>query len=161
MKYNAIKINPYERTISTVELEQDDLANIYRELSQPSAGIEVDLFTTFILGGPRDDALFIDDEGMFKDGERQAFFRVGMNPIAGNALIVGRDESGDSISPRLTIERVTDLFDKKVFTWMGEARDDAMLEQRRQTRRSADAMIAAGATVDMAPDGLSFVASMP
>ena len=54
------------------------------------------------------DSIYIDDEGLFVDD--QLFFEYGGDAqsvrLAGNGLILGVDDEGNSISPRTTVEEV-------------------------------------------------------
>jgi hypothetical protein len=54
------------------------------------------------------DSIYIDDEGLFVDD--QLFFEYGGDAqsvrLAGNGLILGVDDEGNSISPTTTIEEV-------------------------------------------------------
>lgn len=55
------------------------------------------------------DALFVDDEGLFKDG--QAFFVHAdyPQPLAGKALVLGCDaEDGETIPPTTTLDELRD-----------------------------------------------------
>ena len=54
------------------------------------------------------DSIYIDDEGLFVDD--QLFFEYGGDAqsvrLAGNGLILGVDDEGNSISPQTTVEEV-------------------------------------------------------
>ena len=54
------------------------------------------------------DSIYVDDEGLFVDD--QLFFEYGGDAqsvrLAGNGLILGVDDEGNSISPQTTVEEV-------------------------------------------------------
>lgn len=95
---HAYLIDPFTRTIEQVPYS-GHYSDIYR-LTQ------CDTFT--VVGLPRNDALYIDDEGLLCDLTQQAFFRVAgyPTPLAGRGLILGTDDEGDTTNPKLTIEDI-------------------------------------------------------
>ncbi len=90
-------IDPFTRTITEVD-HDDSLESIYR-LTQ------CECFTTFRLNEKH--YLLLDDEGLLKDLEQQAFFQVHGVPLAGRALCTGIDFEGNTISPSITLEELT------------------------------------------------------
>lgn len=93
----AILIDPFEMIVSEV-FYGGDLENIY-EL------IEAKPFTVASFGADGD-GIFVDDEGLFRQGQRFFKFDGYPQPLAGKGLILGSDESGESISPAITLEAV-------------------------------------------------------
>jgi len=98
----AILIDPFQQTVTDVDYSGD-----YKQIYQL---IEADLFTcvTFNQAG---DAVFIDDEGLFKDSDEQRYFVLtddngNSQLLAGRGLVLGLDASGESISPTVTLEQV-------------------------------------------------------
>lgn len=93
----AILVDPFARTIEEVTWN-GDFHHIY-DL------IECDTFDCARIG--RDgDSFYVDDDGLFK--EEQAFFwNAGYpQPLAGKSLLMGTDENGESVSPKLSLEQV-------------------------------------------------------
>lgn len=100
----AYLIDPFTRTVEEVPYS-GHYSDIYR-LTQ------CDTFT--VVGLPRNDALYIDDEGLLGDITQQAFFRFAgyPTPLAGRGLILGTDVEGDTTNPEMTLEDA-----QKAVTW--------------------------------------------
>ena len=88
----AYLIDPFEKSINEVEYS-GDYQDIYKL-------INADLFDVVYM----DDGIgvFVDDEGLFKDN--QAFFQVGYAMLAGRGLVLGTDDEGESISPKISLK---------------------------------------------------------
>ena len=101
----AILIDPFECKVSEVEYDGDDYRAIYLLMSHPAH--PVDRFTTarveFLKG---EDALFVDNQGLFKSSER--FFQIagGYQTFAGKGLIIGADDKGESQSRKTSVDLV-------------------------------------------------------
>jgi hypothetical protein len=97
----GILIDPFTRSINEIETS-GTLAEIYSTL-------EVELITVVSIG--QDDALFLDDEGLFVPKEVQEYFywRGSNQPYAGRGLILGTDEEGENTDTSLTAEDVRRL----------------------------------------------------
>jgi len=86
----AIKIDAYERTVTEVQISEED----YKEIPR---AIGCDLFCvgTYL---PNGDALMVDDEGWLKEEVTKGFSLKlkgdGKAVFAGNGLIVGSDDEG-------------------------------------------------------------------
>lgn len=94
---NAYLIDPFEKTLTEVEYNGD-----FREICRL---IDAQVFDLARL--PNGDAIYVDDEGLFK---RNEFFKhkgYG-NPLAGKGLVLGCDEQGDSTSPSCTLDELLD-----------------------------------------------------
>jgi hypothetical protein len=56
--------------------------------------------------------MILDDEGLLKDSENQAYFKfgIGSQPFAGKALIVATDDEGDfaSLPEEVSVEKISD-----------------------------------------------------
>jgi hypothetical protein len=108
----AILIDPFACTVTQAIYDGDDIENIYSLLSHETMEV-----TCFTAAYPRalkgQDAILVDDEGLFKGCER--FFRIDgyPDPMAGKGLVVGADKEGTSISAQTSLgqiaERVTFL----------------------------------------------------
>ena len=101
---NAYLIDPYNRKIKTVEVGEI----VHYEEFKPHLScdyIDVVRFKAF--------DLWIDDEGLFSKKE-QAFFHViheggaifGSQMIAGFGFVLGSDDKGNSIPPKITLEEL-------------------------------------------------------
>lgn len=88
----AILIDPHAKTVTEVE-HDGTLEGIYR-------AIGADCVCTVGLGVDRD-AVFLDDDGLFREG--QEFFSIGEypHPLAGKGLVLGCDAEGESCAPVL------------------------------------------------------------
>lgn len=95
----AILINPFTRTVTDVETSAS-LLDMYDLL-------QVDLITVVRVGGGH--ALILDDEGLLKDKDIQAYFSLkGMDqPLAGRGLILA-DEYGENRPATLSLKEVED-----------------------------------------------------
>jgi hypothetical protein len=97
--FKTLLIDPFKQTITEVQY-RGDYKHIY-EL------IECDTYDAARIN-KHGDALFVDDEGLFKEG--QAFFlhKDYPQPLAGKALLLGcRASDGETIAPTETLEELT------------------------------------------------------
>lgn len=100
----AILIDVHSQTIKEVEIEKNasvNIGHIYEHL-------KCDCFTS--VGIDENNDIFVDDEGLLKLTPLSKFFlyKGYPQPLAGNGLIVGIDEEGDSVEPTLTIQQVAE-----------------------------------------------------
>lgn len=95
----AILIDPFTRTVSDIETDAS-LDEMYDVL-------KVDLITVIQVGASH--AMILDDEGLLKDKETQAYFTLkGMEqPLAGRAMILA-DEYGENRAATLSLKEVED-----------------------------------------------------
>lgn len=97
----GILIDPFTRTVSAISLPTPhDYRNIYRVIA-------CELFDAVRIGDGFD-SIFVDDEGLLKPAEGQAYFMFdGLpNPLAGKGLVLGVDDEGEDVSPAITLEQV-------------------------------------------------------
>ena len=56
--------------------------------------------------------MVLDDEGLLKDSESQAYFKfgIGSQPFAGKALIISTDDQGDfaSLPEKVSVDKIND-----------------------------------------------------
>lgn len=92
----AILIDPHAQTIAEVE-HNGDFRQIY-EL------IKAECFTTIRLDDRN--ALYLDDEGLYKP--EQAFFEFGTypQPLAGRGLILGFNHAGETVPATISIDTI-------------------------------------------------------
>jgi hypothetical protein len=95
MTHPHLLIDPFEKTITPVYYD-GDFHSIYNL---------IDCSTFDVVRCGKYD-LFVDDEGLFKEGQK--FFAVFdyPQPLAGKALVAGCDEEGNTIEPSITIEEL-------------------------------------------------------
>ena len=104
----AILIDPFTETIMEVMMVDTKLQTI-KNL------IDCEIITVAGIGTSnqyRGIDLILDDEGLLKDSEHQAYFKYGIQsqPYAGKALMVATDDEGETVSlPEIiTVEKVSE-----------------------------------------------------
>jgi hypothetical protein len=99
----AILIDPFTETITEVKMVDTKLQTIYALL-----GCNIITITSLANGID----MVLDDEGLLKDSEKQAYFKfgIGSQPFAGKALIVATDEEGDfaSLPEKVSVDKIND-----------------------------------------------------
>ena len=98
----AYLIDPFAKTVSEVQYN-GDYKTIYNLIS--SDNIKVDTFTCVEIND-QSDTIYVDDEGLNKNLNQQAFFMFNGTPLAGKGLVLGTDEEGDSQSPTITLQEL-------------------------------------------------------
>ena len=108
MMTRAILINPFNETIMDVTMVDTKLQTI-KNL------IDCEIITVAGIGTSnqyRGIDLILDDEGLLKDSEHQAYFKYGIQsqPYAGKALMVAADDEGETVSlpESITVEKVSE-----------------------------------------------------
>ena len=93
----GILIDPFTRTVTEREIGPNNLKDIYDSIS-------AECFSCVELDDR--DALYVDDEGLFR--ENQEYFSIGNypQPLAGRGLILGTDPEGASVTPKVSIGKV-------------------------------------------------------
>ena len=103
MMTRAILIDPFTETVMDVTMVDTKLQTIY-------ALIGCELITITSLAEGID--MILDDEGLLKNSENQAYFKFGITsqPFAGKALIVATDGEGDfaSLPEEVSVEKISD-----------------------------------------------------
>jgi hypothetical protein len=94
-KINAIIIDPYAGLIYRQEIE-NSLDGFY-EAAKCSC-----ITAVYLNDSATSDCIYVDDEGLLKPIEEQAFFHIEghQQPYAGIGVLVGTDEGGNSVEPR-------------------------------------------------------------
>lgn len=99
----AILIDPFNETITEVKMVDTKLQTIYTLL-------ECRIITITSLANGID--MVLDDEGLLKDSEKQAYFKfgIGSQPFAGKALVIATDDEGDfaSLPEKVSVEKIAD-----------------------------------------------------
>ena len=97
----AILIDPFTETILNVILVDTKLQTIYSLL-----GCNIITITNLQDGID----MVLDDEGLLKDKESQAYFKFGLHsqPFAGKALVIGTNDEGDfaSLPKKVSIDKI-------------------------------------------------------
>ena len=97
----AILIDPFTETITEVNMVDTKLQTIYNLIG-------CDLITITSLANGID--MILDDEGLLKNSENQAYFKFGINsqPFAGKALIIATNDEGDfaSLPEKVSVEKI-------------------------------------------------------
>jgi hypothetical protein len=105
-KISAILIDPFECKVSQVQFDGGDHEAMYPLMSHPVH--PVDTFTTARVDILKaNDALFVDDEGLFKSPVRWFQIAGGHQPFAGKGLIVGADLRGNGATAVTSINLVS------------------------------------------------------
>ena len=93
-------IDPFAETVTKVAYE-GDFTCIYKH-------IKASLFTCVYLEDS--DAIFVDDEGLLGVKDQRFFtFKGYHEPLAGRGLVLGANAEGDTTSPKITMEKLTEL----------------------------------------------------
>ena len=126
----AILIDSKEQRVSEIEFDRDDYKNISRAL-----GCEYFEVVTYI--NRKQECLMVDEEGLIRGPVEHFFFWRGYpQPLAGNGLIVGTDDEGETVAPQgITVEEVRAAVD-----WVTPVRAAAAFN-RVQVVRHAEAAI--------------------
>jgi hypothetical protein len=150
----GILIDPTTETITRVQCSGDleranDLPGIY-ELLQCDT---IDL--VYLRDEPTEESMFIDDNGLLGDLDRQSFFMLGGRPIAGRGLVLGADSDGESIGTALSvaeIEQQVEFIDNHTARRRIVAQDEAARASMRERFGDTGFVIHAGLPSGVDPD---------
>lgn len=93
----AILIDPFAKTVTEIDIDKANvLAGLY-------AAMQCDLVDVVRYNNLD---VWVDDEGLMKDGQK--FFKMinGHQPLAGRAVIMESDDEGDSIATTVSVDAV-------------------------------------------------------
>lgn len=90
----AILIDPHSETISEVVYDGD-----WKSIGP---WIDADLFDVVQVGN--DDVVYIDDEGLFRDGQKFFWMQGWAHPLCGKALVLGETQDGGTEDVHTDIE---------------------------------------------------------
>jgi hypothetical protein len=143
----AILIDPFAKTVTEAEYEGD--------YHQVYSLIHADTFTVVQLDD-EGDALFLDDEGLLKEG--QEFFAIGNypSPLAGRGLILGTDDEGESVATRISLDVVraaVHWLSAEGAVTMNAAAVQAMEDGAARQREGGDFVIVAAPQLVIGEDG--------
>ena len=109
----VIVIDPFEKEVRLAEVSDPKKsgdygafnAEIYRLMSSgPVAVVVFDAVYIRAAGVPVGNCIFVDDEGLLGDLDRQRWFYVegmGREPLAGIGVVAGSDEEGETVEPTI------------------------------------------------------------
>jgi hypothetical protein len=95
--HTAYLIDPAECAIKQVTYNGD-----YKQISEH---LGCDYFDCVRLAN--DDSIFVDDEGLLKDGQHYFAHADYPSPLAGRGLVLGTNAEGESISPQVSLEELS------------------------------------------------------
>jgi hypothetical protein len=127
----AIKIDAHARTVTEIEI--GDPNKDYRQLAE---GIGFGCLYTELISyvNRENDCLMGDEEGLFKKDQAFFWWKGYPTPLAGNAIVVGTDDMGNTTAPTMTLAEVQASVD-----WTTPAR---AVDVRNQQRAEAEAVAA-------------------
>lgn len=98
----AILISVHNQSVTQIEIE-DGLDSIYKAIGCDT----IEAVHSYILQGG--DIIYVDEEGLLKDEPGPFFVLNGFHqPLAGNGLVLGTDEEGDSCDAETPIAVIMD-----------------------------------------------------
>jgi hypothetical protein len=98
----AFVIDPITRTVAEVDYN-GDYRQIYKLIDADTFDAVTVQYDT--LTGHRE-SLFVDDEGLFKADQKFFHWADYPQPLAGKALLLGTDDTGESVATKQTISEV-------------------------------------------------------
>lgn len=94
----AYLIDPHKREITQVEYDGN-----WKSIAPM---IHCRLFDLVILDDETRDGVFVDDEGLFVENQKYFFIEGFHQLFAGYGLVLGIDDEGESVEPKLSLEEV-------------------------------------------------------
>jgi len=97
----AILIDVQKKSVSMVEVDDKNVLKDWYRLMGCQM-VEVAHYFN------RHDSIIVDEEGLLSIDEDTKFFSIegGHQPFAGNGLVVGVDDRGESVSPKISVEEI-------------------------------------------------------
>jgi hypothetical protein len=102
-KLRGILIDSVTESITEVT-HNGDYREIYKFLSDPENGYNVDTFTVVYID--ERNVIFVDDNGLLTNPRHFFAWRGYPQPLAGRGLILGSDAEGETIGTRISLEKV-------------------------------------------------------
>ena len=100
-------IDPFAETVTNVAYEGDFPSSKVIQLGLLIEHIKASTFTCVYLENR--DAIFIDGEGLLGKPQRFFTYKGYHEPLAGRGLVLGSNAEGDITSPKITMEKLTEL----------------------------------------------------
>lgn len=96
----AILIDSYNKTVRELDLDDNIkmLFQWYEHIQCHTVTVGCDLNDH--------DSIIVDDEGLLKPCDHFFYYEGAHQPFAGNGLVVGVDEEGDTVGCNITLEEV-------------------------------------------------------
>ena len=99
----AILINSEKYEVTEVDLEEDEFGEV--KIEDISKQLKCNYFDVARIGNG--DAIFVDDEGLLREGVQPAFEHKGYHSLlVGNGVVLGSGSMGESLPPKSTIEEI-------------------------------------------------------
>lgn len=98
----AVFINAVEKTVTEVDVPKEKTLQSWYKI------IGCDMVEVASYINKENDSILVDEEGLLKPQEHFFAYGVRENILAGNGLIVGVDNEGESVSCHVTAEQVKD-----------------------------------------------------
>ena len=93
----AWKIDPYEKSISVIEID-GSLQSYYKAMSTETIGVNM----MELVKVDRENDIYVDEEGLFKPDQRFFTITGGVQPYAGIGIAVGSTPDGDNCGSKLS-----------------------------------------------------------
>lgn len=101
------KINTEKLRVEEIDIPMGDSEGCI-DLKQMIKEIGCDFFDVVRIGDG--DCIFVDDEGLLRQGIQPCFFLNGYDaPLVGNGLVVGSNYEGSSEEPKISIDKLNRL----------------------------------------------------
>jgi hypothetical protein len=97
----AFSINAENRTVTEVRLGKD-----YKEI-YTLLGEGVDMFQCVDISD-NGDTIYVDEEGLLKPQDNFFLYKGYNQPLAGNGLVLGTTDEGESTSPKISLKEVVE-----------------------------------------------------
>lgn len=95
----AILINSTLQTVTEVTLNpKDTLGSMYKHLGVDMVEVATEL--------PNQDVVFVDEEGLLKPVAYFFAFEGAHQPFAGNGIVVGGNDEGETVAAKSTLEDI-------------------------------------------------------
>ena len=99
----AILINPFMKTVTEVPYEY---GGSYTQITDYIATPEAPKPLFSAVGINDHDSIYIDDEGLYRDTQAYFAWEGYHQPLQGMGLILGCDDEGETVAPRITLAQV-------------------------------------------------------
>lgn len=121
----GILIDPFACTVTEVEHDASGIEGIYKLISHES--MPVTCFTCAYSGAlASGDAVFVDDEGLFKNSDRFFLLPGNPQPLAGKGLVLGSNTRGNSVAAKTPLDFLNDYV--RFLRVVGRIQDERLLE---------------------------------
>lgn len=91
-----------------IDSEKEEIKEVeYTNWEEISPMLGARCFTVAVFN-KKEDCVYIDDEGLLSLTEKSKFFEIEgyPQPLAGNGLVLGTNDEGESVEPSITLEEL-------------------------------------------------------